>query len=91
MGLKSEKLRPFWLSLSQEEKQQYEQVAVDSESHQGITYFILSNLFTILFKLCEILLPSNQALPSQSYVDAIQRALRMSQSRLIPFFGIFLR
>ncbi|EYC06421.1 hypothetical protein Y032_0076g1052 [Ancylostoma ceylanicum] len=66
MGLKSEKLRPFWLSLSQEEKQQYEQ-------------------------LCEILLPSNQALPSQSYVDAIQRALRMSQSRLIPFFGIFLR
>ncbi|RCN45805.1 RasGEF domain protein [Ancylostoma caninum] len=68
MGLKSEKLRPFWLSLSQEEKQQYEQVT-----------------------LCEILLPSNQALPSQSYVDAIQRALRMSQSRLIPFFGIFLR
>ncbi|KHJ91933.1 RasGEF domain protein, partial [Oesophagostomum dentatum] len=66
MGLKSEKLRPFWLSLSQEEKQQYEQ-------------------------LCEILLPSNQALPSQAYVDAIQRALRMSQSRLIPFFGIFLR
>ncbi|KAK6033702.1 Phosphatidylinositol-specific phospholipase C, X domain protein, partial [Ostertagia ostertagi] len=66
MGLKSEKLRPFWLSLRQEEKQQYE-------------------------KLCEILLPSNQALPSQAYIDAIQRALRMSQSRLIPFFGIFLR
>ncbi|WKY15760.1 hypothetical protein Q1695_000889 [Nippostrongylus brasiliensis] len=66
MGLKSEKLRPFWLSLRQEEKQQYE-------------------------KLCEILLPSNQALPSQAYIDAIQRALRMPQSRLIPFFGIFLR
>ncbi|KJH43048.1 hypothetical protein DICVIV_10955 [Dictyocaulus viviparus] len=41
--------------------------------------------------LCEVLLPSTQALPSQSYIDAIQRALRMPQSRLIPFFGIFLR
>lgn len=38
-----------------------------------------------------MLLPSNQALPSQTYISAIQRALRMSQSRLIPFFGIFLR
>uniref|UniRef100_A0A1I7WZK3 Ras-GEF domain-containing protein n=1 Tax=Heterorhabditis bacteriophora TaxID=37862 RepID=A0A1I7WZK3_HETBA len=66
MGLKSEKLRPFWLSLRQEEKQQYEQ-------------------------LCETLLPSNQALPSQTYINAIQRSLRMTQSRLIPFFGIFLR
>lgn len=66
MGLKSEKLRPFWLSLRQEEKQKYEE-------------------------FCEILLPSNQALPSQSYIEAIQRALRMPQSRIIPFFGIFLR
>lgn len=28
MGLKSEKLRPFWLSLRPEEKQQYEQVII---------------------------------------------------------------
>ncbi|VDM63649.1 unnamed protein product [Angiostrongylus costaricensis] len=66
MGLKSEKLRPFWLSLRQEEKKKYEE-------------------------LCEVLLPSNQALPSQPYIEAIQRALRMPQSRIIPFFGIFLR
>ncbi|CAI5455287.1 unnamed protein product [Caenorhabditis angaria] len=66
MGLKSEKLRPFWLSLRQEEKQQFD-------------------------TLCETLLPANQALPSQSYINAVQRALRMQQSRVIPFFGIFLR
>ncbi|PAV87943.1 hypothetical protein WR25_03718 isoform B [Diploscapter pachys] len=66
MGLKNEKLRPFWLSLRPDEKQQYEQ-------------------------LCDTLIPSNQALPSQCYINAIQRALRMTQSRVIPFFGIFLR
>uniref|UniRef100_A0A914VGV4 Ras-GEF domain-containing protein n=1 Tax=Plectus sambesii TaxID=2011161 RepID=A0A914VGV4_9BILA len=66
MGLKSEKLRPFWLSLRPEEKQQYQ-------------------------TMCEILLPSQQAAPSQQYLEAIQRSLRMPQCRLIPFFGIFLR
>ncbi|ULT81148.1 hypothetical protein L3Y34_011198 [Caenorhabditis briggsae] len=66
MGLKSEKLRPFWLSLRQEEKSQFD-------------------------SLCETLLPANQALPSQAYINAVQRALRMPQSRVIPFFGIFLR
>ncbi|VDK45135.1 unnamed protein product [Anisakis simplex] len=66
MGLKSEKLRPFWLSLRHDEKQKYEQ-------------------------LCEMLLPSNQAAPSTPYLEAVQRALRMPQCRLIPFFGVFLR
>ncbi|CAI2356478.1 unnamed protein product [Caenorhabditis sp. 36 PRJEB53466] len=66
MGLKSEKLRPFWLSLRLEEKSQFD-------------------------SLCETLLPANQALPSQAYINAVQRALRMPQSRVIPFFGIFLR
>uniref|UniRef100_A0A915PXN4 Phosphoinositide phospholipase C n=1 Tax=Setaria digitata TaxID=48799 RepID=A0A915PXN4_9BILA len=66
MGLKSEKLRPFWLSLKPDEKRKYEQ-------------------------LCEILLPSNQAALSTPYREAIQRALRMPQCRLIPFFGVFLR
>uniref|UniRef100_A0A0N4U9P8 Rap-GAP domain-containing protein n=1 Tax=Dracunculus medinensis TaxID=318479 RepID=A0A0N4U9P8_DRAME len=41
--------------------------------------------------LCEILLPSNQPTLSKTYLEAIQRALRMPQCRLIPFFGIFLR
>ncbi|CAB3400668.1 unnamed protein product [Caenorhabditis bovis] len=66
MGLKSEKLRPFWLSLRQEEKSQFD-------------------------SFCETLLPANQALPSQAYINAVQRGLRMPQSRVIPFFGIFLR
>lgn len=42
-------------------------------------------------QLCETLLPSNQAALSTTYREAIQRALRMPQCRLIPFFGIFLR
>ena len=66
MGLKSEKLRPFWLSLRNEEKLQYH-------------------------TFCELLLPSQQSTPSQAYMDAIQRALRMPQCKLIPFFGVFLR
>uniref|UniRef100_A0A8R1TU29 Phosphoinositide phospholipase C n=1 Tax=Onchocerca volvulus TaxID=6282 RepID=A0A8R1TU29_ONCVO len=66
MGLKSEKLRSFWLSLKPEEKKKYEQ-------------------------LCEALLPSNQAALSTAYREAIKRALRMPQCRLIPFFGVFLR
>lgn len=66
MGLKSEKLRSFWLSMRSEEKNKYEQ-------------------------LCDALLPSNQAALSSIYREAIQRALRMPQCRLIPFFGIFLR
>ncbi|KAM3726544.1 1-phosphatidylinositol 4,5-bisphosphate phosphodiesterase epsilon-1 [Dirofilaria immitis] len=66
MGLKSEKLRSFWLSLKPEEKKKYEQ-------------------------LCEALLPSNQAALSAIYREAIRRALRMPQCRLIPFFGVFLR
>ncbi|CAJ0572763.1 unnamed protein product, partial [Mesorhabditis spiculigera] len=66
MGLKSEKLRPFWLSLRSEEKEQFEQ-------------------------FCDILLPGTHVLPSQTYMQAVQRALRMTQCRVIPFFGIFLR
>ncbi|KAI6195032.1 hypothetical protein M3Y96_01188100 [Aphelenchoides besseyi] len=66
MGLKSSKLRPFWLSLKNEERQRYEEFA-------------------------EILLPNNEGAPHHAYVEAIQRALRMPQSRIIPFFGTFLR
>ncbi|CAJ0927914.1 unnamed protein product, partial [Mesorhabditis belari] len=66
MGLKSEKLRPFWLSLRSEEKEQFEM-------------------------FCDILLPGTHVLPSQAYMQAVQRALRMTQCRVIPFFGIFLR
>ncbi|KAL3981937.1 Phosphatidylinositol-specific phospholipase C X domain family protein [Acanthocheilonema viteae] len=66
MGLKSEKLRSFWLLLKPEEKKKYEQ-------------------------LCETLLPSNQAALSTAYREAIHRALRMPQCRVIPFFGVFLR
>lgn len=44
-----------------------------------------------MFKLCEILLPSNQAAASGIYIEAVQRALNMPQCRVIPFFGIFLR
>uniref|UniRef100_A0A158R571 Phosphoinositide phospholipase C n=1 Tax=Syphacia muris TaxID=451379 RepID=A0A158R571_9BILA len=66
MGLKSEKLRPFWLTLSKEERSRFDQ-------------------------LCEMLLPSNQASASGTYLEAVQRALKMPQCRIIPFFGIFLR
>ncbi|VDK72952.1 unnamed protein product [Litomosoides sigmodontis] len=66
MGLKSEKLRSFWLSSKPEKKKKYEQ-------------------------LCEALLPSNHSALSRTYREAIQRALRMPQCRLIPFFGVFLR
>ncbi|VDN04557.1 unnamed protein product [Thelazia callipaeda] len=66
IGLKSEKLRPFWLSLKPEEKKKYEE-------------------------LCEILLPSDQTAVSPTYREAIQRALKMPQCKLIPFFGVFLR
>lgn len=37
------------------------------------------------------MLPSNHAALSRTYREAIQRALRMPQCRLIPFFGVFLR
>jgi phosphatidylinositol phospholipase C epsilon len=64
MGLKSTKLRPFWLSLKHDERQRFEDFA-------------------------ETLLSEGQ--PHPEYIDAIQRALRMPQSRIIPFFGVFLR
>ncbi|KAI6230307.1 hypothetical protein M3Y99_01077200 [Aphelenchoides fujianensis] len=66
MGLKSSKLRPFWLSLKNEERQRYEEFV-------------------------DILLPNNDGPPHLAYVDAIQRALRMPQCRVVPFFGTFLR
>ena len=65
IGLKSEKLRPFWLSLKHEERQRYEE-------------------------LHEMLFPNPATGPSAAYLEAIQRALRMPQCRLIPFFGTFL-
>lgn len=43
------------------------------------------------FQICETLLPAHQALPSTEYTKAMQRALRMPQCHLIPFFGVFLR
>uniref|UniRef100_A0A914EG98 Ras-GEF domain-containing protein n=1 Tax=Acrobeloides nanus TaxID=290746 RepID=A0A914EG98_9BILA len=66
MGLRSEKLRPFWLSLKHEERQRFEE-------------------------LVDLLLPACHATPNVAYMEAIQRALRMPQCRLIPFFGMFLR
>uniref|UniRef100_A0A7E4VIV1 Phosphoinositide phospholipase C n=1 Tax=Panagrellus redivivus TaxID=6233 RepID=A0A7E4VIV1_PANRE len=66
MGLRSDKLRPFWLSLKHEERQRYEE-------------------------LIDVLLPTCNAAPSLGYLEAVQRALRMPQCRLIPFFGTFLR
>ncbi|VDK27065.1 unnamed protein product [Gongylonema pulchrum] len=66
IGLRSEKLRPFWLSLKPDDKRKYEE-------------------------FCDILLPGSQTGLSTPYREAIQRALRMPQCRLIPFFGIFLR
>lgn len=66
MGLKSTKLRPFWLSLKQDERHRYEEFV-------------------------DILLPNNDTPPHHIYNDAIQRALRMPQCRVIPFFGTFLR
>lgn len=44
-----------------------------------------------VLQLCDILLPSSQSSLSKPYREAIQRALRMPQCRLIPFFGAFLR
>ncbi|KAI1725243.1 rasGEF domain-containing protein [Ditylenchus destructor] len=66
MGLKSNKLRPFWLSLKVEERRSYEEFV-------------------------EILLPNNESAPHALYIEALQRALRMPQCRVIPFFGTFLR
>ncbi|CAD5206460.1 unnamed protein product [Bursaphelenchus okinawaensis] len=66
MGLKSTKLRPFWLSLKQDERRRYEEFV-------------------------EILVPHDDTPPHHVYIEAIQRALRMSQARVIPFFGTFLR
>lgn len=66
MGLKSNKLRPFWLSLKHEERQRYEEFV-------------------------NILLPNNDsALPHPLYLETVQKALRMPQCRIIPFFGTFL-
>uniref|UniRef100_A0A914Z6G8 Phosphoinositide phospholipase C n=1 Tax=Panagrolaimus superbus TaxID=310955 RepID=A0A914Z6G8_9BILA len=66
MGLRSDKLRPFWLSLKHEERQRYEE-------------------------LIDVLMPTTNSVPSNGYLEAVQRAIRMPQCRLIPFFGTFLR
>lgn len=39
MGLKSNKLRPFWLSLKNDERQRYEEVK--------LTYFLVLNEFIV--------------------------------------------
>ncbi|KAH7728442.1 Protein PLC-1 d [Aphelenchoides avenae] len=66
MGLKSTKLRPFWLSLKHEERQRYDEFV-------------------------DILLPNEDRPPHALYLEAVQKALRMPQCRVIPFFGTFLR
>ncbi|XP_023235323.1 uncharacterized protein LOC111634715 isoform X2 [Centruroides sculpturatus] len=61
-GLKSEKLKPFWLSISDQ--------------------------LTVLDMLTDALLTSE---PSLEYQEAVERALAIPHSKVIPFFGTFLR
>lgn len=63
-GLKSDKLKPFWLSLSGKERLPF----LD---------FLSSALLT----------PG----PTKEYKEAIERALDIPHSKVIPFFGTFLR
>ncbi|CAJ0933262.1 unnamed protein product, partial [Mesorhabditis belari] len=43
-------------------------------------------------EFCDIMLPDKvKGNPSKQYIQAVQRALRMPQCRIIPFFGMFLR
>ncbi|XP_064469144.1 uncharacterized protein LOC135383352 [Ornithodoros turicata] len=63
-GLKSEKLKPFWLSLSDKDQ------------------------LPVLEFLSQALL---NAEPSDEYRAAVERALNIPHSKVIPFFGTFLR
>ncbi|XP_022236664.1 1-phosphatidylinositol 4,5-bisphosphate phosphodiesterase epsilon-1-like, partial [Limulus polyphemus] len=63
-GLKSDKLKPFWLSLSGKDK-------------LPLLDFLSSSLLT----------PG----PTQEYKEAVERALDIPHSKVIPFFGTFLR
>lgn len=98
MGLKSEKLRPFWLSLRQEEKAHFEQVrSFDNETYpmrellfrdiyRTCSFLNITDFHrwkTCFIKMCDILLPAHQALPSTEYMNAVGRALRMPQCHLV--------
>ncbi|KAL1439330.1 hypothetical protein MTO96_010351 [Rhipicephalus appendiculatus] len=63
-GLKSEKLKPFWLSLSDKDQ------------------------LPVLEFLSQALLNPE---PSEEYRAAVERALNIPHSKVIPFFGTFLR
>ncbi|CAI4232602.1 unnamed protein product [Auanema sp. JU1783] len=66
IGLKCDKLRPFWLSLRDDEKKHCDE-------------------------LCDKLMPLLNSEPHSDYISLVKKALRMPQSRIIPFFGVFLR
>ncbi|CAK5086551.1 unnamed protein product [Meloidogyne enterolobii] len=82
LGLKSPRLRPFWLSLKQEERQRFEEYVEVLLPHDQKTGQTSSERGS-----CNQKQPSS---PHPLYVEAMQRALRMVQCRVIPFFGTFL-
>ncbi|KAF2345252.1 Ras guanine-nucleotide exchange factors catalytic domain [Trinorchestia longiramus] len=68
MGLKSDKLKPFWLSLENE------------------------HLPTLDFLTVALLgLDPNSSSPGPHYLAALDRALKMQQCPVVPFFGAFLQ
>ncbi|KAL3102215.1 hypothetical protein niasHS_003624 [Heterodera schachtii] len=89
LGLKSPRLRPFWLSLKQEERQRFDEFAAilvpptdQKQQNQmptnGCAYQQMNGGGTAHWT------------PHPAYIEAMQRALRMPQCRVIPFFGSFL-